>query len=133
MAKHDRAHAEPRGHAGAEGAACRQLPAKHAIVRLNLKPETDIVDLVAWISSITCRQFLLPGAILAANKKITVYAPQLITPDGAYHLFLSALDSVGLTVQKSGRFFRIIETAKAKNSDLPLYGFDGQLLSDDAD
>jgi hypothetical protein len=111
-----------------ETAGCRRLPRGPARVKLNLKPETDIVDLVAWISSITCRQFLLPGTVLATPRKITVYAPQLITPDGAYLLFLSALDSVGLTVQESGRFFRIIETSKAKSSDLPLYGFAGQLL-----
>jgi hypothetical protein len=115
-----------------ETMGCRRLPSSPARVKLNLKPETDIVDLVAWISSITCRQFLVPGTVLASTKKVTVYAPQLITPDGAYHLFLSALDSVGLTVQESGKFFRIIETSKAKNSDLPLYGFAGQLISKDA-
>jgi hypothetical protein len=124
---------QPTGTQQDEVAGCRRLPAHRAIVKLNLKPETNIVDLVAWISSITCRQFLLPGSILAADKKVTVYAPQLITPDSAYGLFLSALDSVRLTVQKSGRFYRIIETAKAKLSAVPLYGFDGRLLSGEED
>jgi hypothetical protein len=35
---------------------------------------------------------------------------------------------VGLTVQPSGAFYRIIETSKAKNSPMPLYGADGELL-----
>jgi hypothetical protein len=94
-----------------------------------LKPDTDIVDLVTWMSSISCRQFVLPATILATPRKITVIAPQLITLDDAYRLFLSALDSVGLTIQESGRFLRIIETSKAKNSPLPLYGFAGERLS----
>lgn len=112
---------------------CRRLASSPARVKLNLKPETDIVDLVAWISSITCRQFVVPGTILGTPRKITVYAPQLITPDGAYRLFLSALDSVGLTVQESGRFLRIIETSKVKTTAVPLYGFAGERLSTDAD
>lgn len=116
-----------------EAPGCRRLPSGRPIVKLNLKPETDIVDLTAWISSITCRQFLVPGTVLANTKKVTVYAPQLITPEGAYQLFLSALDSVGLTVQESGRFLRIIETAKAKSTAVPLYGFAGQRLSDAPD
>lgn len=111
-----------------ETPGCRRLSNSRP-VKLNLKPETDIVDLVAWISSITCRQFLLPGTILATPRKVTVYAPQLITAEGAYRLFLTTLDSVGLTVQENGRFLRIIESAKAKNGPLPLYGFEGQLLS----
>lgn len=112
-----------------ETPGCRRLPNSPARVKLNLKPETDIVDLVAWISSITCRQFLVPGTVVASPRKVTVYAPQLITPDGAYRLFLSALDSVGLTVEESGKFLRIIETAKAKSGARPLYGFAGQRLS----
>src|SRR5262249_29545902 len=89
---------------------------------LNLKPDTDLGDLISWISSITCRQFLLPGTIPANSKKVTVVAPQLITPEEAYRLFLAALDSVGLTVQPSGKFLRIIETLKAKSNSIPFYG-----------
>jgi hypothetical protein len=114
-----------------DGTGCRRLSRSRPL-RLNLKPETDILDLVAWMSSITCRQFLVPGTVLASPKKVTVFAPELITPEGASRLFLSALDSVGLTVQESGRFLRIIETSKAKNSALPLYGFEGELLTNDA-
>jgi GspD-like, N0 domain len=109
-------------------AGCRRLSSSRPL-KLNLKPDTDIADLVSWISSITCRQFLLPATILANPRKVTVYAPQVIAADGAYRLFLSALDSVGLTVQESGRFLRIIEASKAKNGPTPLYGFGGELLS----
>jgi hypothetical protein len=110
---------------------CRRLSSSRPL-RLNLKPETDILDLVTWMSSITCRQFLVPGTVLASPKKVTVYAPEVINAEGATRLFLSALDSVGLTVQESGKFLRIIETSKAKNNSLPLYGFEGKLLSSGA-
>jgi general secretion pathway protein D len=96
-------------------------------VKLNLKPDTELGDLIAWISSITCKQFLLPGTIPGNSKKVTVVAPELITPEEAYRLFLTALDSVGLTVQNDGKFLRIIETVKAKTSSIPLYGDTGEL------
>jgi general secretion pathway protein D len=102
--------------------SCRKFPAGKRIVKLNLKPDTELGDLIAWISSITCKQFLLPGTIPANSKKVTIVAPELITPEEAYRLFLGALDSVGLTVQPSGKLMRIIETVKAKSAPIPLYG-----------
>ncbi len=110
--------------------SCHKFPANKRIVKLNMKPDTELGDLISWISSITCKQFLLPGTIPANSKKVTVIAPQLITPEEAYRLFLAALDSVGLTVQESGKFFRIIETVKARGN-APLYGPDGEILPGD--
>jgi general secretion pathway protein D len=98
---------------------CRKLPAGKRVVKLNLKPSTEIADLVAWISSVTCKQFVLPAGI-AGGKTVTIVSPQLITADEAYDLFLSALDSVGLTVYRSGHFLRVIEVGKAKTSPVPL-------------
>jgi general secretion pathway protein D len=103
------------------GTSCIRLPAGKRVVKLNLKPETEIADLVAWISSITCKQFVLPD-VPAAHAKVTIVAPNLITVGEAYRLFLDALDSVGLTVYPSGPFMRIIESAKAKNSPVPVTG-----------
>ena len=100
--------------------ACRRLPPGQRLVKLNLKPDTELGDLIVWISSITCKQFLLPGTI-SANKRVTIVAPQLLSPEEAYRLFLSALDSVGLTVYPMGKFLRVIETSKAKTSAIPLY------------
>jgi general secretion pathway protein D len=114
----------PAGAAGAAGVPrpaageCRKLPAGKRIVRLNLKPETNVADLVAWISAITCKQFLVPGE-LGTGKTVTVFSPQLLTREEAYRLFLDALDSVGLTVYPSGPFLRVIEAGAAKSSPIP--------------
>jgi general secretion pathway protein D len=105
--------------------SCKKFPPNKRIVKLNLKPETELGDLISWISSITCKQFVLPGTIPANSKKVTIIAPQLITAEEAYRLFLSALDSVGLTVAPSGKFLRIIETPRAKTSSIPIYGDEG--------
>jgi general secretion pathway protein D len=107
--------------------SCKKFPAGKRVVKLNMKPDTELGDLLSWISSITCRQFLLPGTIPANSKKVTIIAPQLITPEEAYRLFLAALDSVGLTVEASGKFLRIIETLRAKSTSIPVYGEDSEM------
>jgi general secretion pathway protein D len=119
-----RAHAAA-GKSSADGArtggSCTRLPAGKRIVKLNLKPETEIADLVAWISSITCKQFVLPD-LPASHAKVTIVAPSLITSGEAYRLFLDALDSVGLTVYPAGPFLRIVETSKVKTCPIPVVG-----------
>ena len=103
---------------------CRRIPAGQRVVKLNLKPATDVADLVAWISAITCKTFVVPGPI-ATGKTVTIYSPGLITGEEAYRLFLSALDSVGLAVYRSDdKMWRVIEAPKARTSGIPVYGFD---------
>jgi hypothetical protein len=112
----------------AEFNTCHQAPPGQRVVKLNLQPDTALPDLVAWISSVTCRQFIVPGSVAAGGKKVTILAPALITREEAYRVFLTALDSVGLTVEPSGKALKIIETVKAKSASIPLYGFDGRPL-----
>lgn len=106
------------------GDSCRRLPAGKRL-KLNLKPNTDLVDLVSWISAITCKQFILPGALPAGSRTVTIVSPQPITVPEAYALFLDALDSVGLTVYSAGKVLRVIETSKVKSVPIPVY-IDGQ-------
>ena len=108
--------------------SCKKLPSGKAIVKLNLKPETDVIDLVGWISSITCSQFLV--SIPLHGKKVTIIAPQLITPEEAYRLFYAALESVGLTVEPSGKFLRIVESSRARFTSLPFVGANERVPSD---
>ena len=102
-----------------DGDACRRLPEGKRL-KLNLKPNTDLVDLVSWISAITCKQFIIPGSIPPQSKTVTIVAPQSITVAEAYALFLDALESVGLTVYQSGPALRVIETAKIRFSPIPV-------------
>ena len=112
------------GPAAMAGASCRRLPEGKRL-RLNLKPNTELVDLISWISAITCKPFIVPGTIPSQGKTVTIIAPQPITTAEAYELFLAALDSVGLTVYASGGFLRVIETSRVKSAPIPIV-IDGQ-------
>src|SRR4029077_600695 len=108
---------------------CHKVPAGQRSVKVNLKPDAELAEVVGWISSITCKEFVLSAATTIGGKKVTIVAPALITPEEAYRVFLDALDSAGLTVQPDGKFLKIIEVAKAKSGAIPLYGWDGRPLS----
>jgi general secretion pathway protein D len=108
--------------------SCKKLPAGKRIVRLNLKPDTEVMDLIGWISSITCAQFIV--SVPLQGKKLTIVSPQLITPEEAYRLFFSALDSLGLTVEPTGKFLRVVENAKARFTPLPIIGPNQRTPSD---
>ncbi|HEX7508835.1 MAG TPA: type II secretion system secretin GspD [Polyangia bacterium] len=108
--------------------SCKKLPAGKRIVRLNLKPDTEVMDLIGWISSITCAQFIV--SVPLQGKKLTIVSPQLITPEEAYRLFFSALDSLGLTVEPTGKFLRVVENAKARFTPLPIIGPNQRMPAD---
>ena len=105
---------------------CKKFPAGKRIVKVNLKPDTELGDLIAWISSITCKSFVLPGHLSAGGKKLTFVTQGTMTPNEAYAMFLTALDSVGLAVERGPGYYKIIETSKAKTGNVPVYGFDGK-------
>ena len=102
------------------GDSCRRMPPGKRL-KLNLKPNTEVVDLVSWISAITCKRFIVPGNLQPQSKTVTIIAPQPITASEAYDLFLDALDSVGLTVYPAGQTLRLIETSKVRSSPIPVY------------
>lgn len=105
---------------------CHKIPADKRAVKVNLKPDVELPELVAWISSITCKSFVLPGHLSGGGKKVTLVTQGAMTTDEAYAAFMTALDSVGLTVERHATYMKIIETSKAKTSSMPVYGFDGQ-------
>jgi hypothetical protein len=105
---------------------CQKIPRGKRAVKINLKPEVELPELIAWISSVTCKSFVLPSHLSGGGKKVTFVTHGALTPDEAYAAFLSAIETLGLTVERGAGFYRIIETSKAKMSSVPVYGFDGK-------
>lgn len=102
-----------------EFSECQKFPDNKKVL-ITLKPETELMELVGWIKTISCRPFILPASI--RQSKVTVVAPEPVTAGEAYRIFLSALESMGLTVQPEGRVLKIIESNRARESSIPVYG-----------
>jgi general secretion pathway protein D len=107
---------------------CRKQP-RGAKFRITLPKEAELQDLVNWMMSISCQKFILD--LKARAGKVTILSPEPVTVDEAYAAFYAALQTMGLTVEPSGKYFKIVETAEVKGRTLPVYGPDGRAPNND--
>ena len=97
---------------------CLRIPPGRR-VKITLKQESDLMDLVGWISSMTCRKFIVATSLRA--QKVTIVSPVPVTPGEAYRAFLSALEVMGLTVAPAGTYLKIVQGNWAIQSSIPTY------------
>jgi len=91
------------------------------LVAVTLKPETEVKELITWAMGFSCKNFVLDPRIVSTGKKVTVIAPNKMSPSEAYQMFLVALSTVGLTVVTKGNVQRIVDAGAAKREVLPIY------------
>jgi general secretion pathway protein D len=96
---------------------CKNIPG-YRKMKVTLKPESTLADLVSWISSITCKRFIVSAGLRA--QRVTIYSPSEVTAYEAYKAFLSALEAMNLTIQQSGQYYKIIEIQGANTTVQPL-------------
>jgi len=89
-------------------------------VAVTFKPETELKDLITWVMGFTCKNFMLDPRIVSTGKKVTVIAPNKMSAQEAYNVFLAALSTMGLTVVPKGNIYRIVESATAKSETVPI-------------
>ena len=93
--------------------------------------EGDLSELITTISTITGKRFIYGGKV--RNIKVNIYAPksQKVTVQEAYQVFLSVLDTNGLTVIPHGKFLKIVESAGVATQTTPLYNTGQPVPPDD--
>ncbi|MEM7154849.1 MAG: type II secretion system secretin GspD [Myxococcota bacterium] len=91
----------------------------HAKFRITLDREARLVDLVRWMSSVSCTKFIWSPAV--RDGKVTVVSPEPVTMQQAYAAFYAALETMGLTVEESGRYLKIVESKTASREVVPVY------------
>lgn len=82
----------------------------------------EIEKLIQTVADATCRTFIVPDSV---KGKISVIGPDEgrgeINADQFYAAFLAALDVNGLTILRSGNFYRIIDKTKANRSAIDTF------------
>lgn len=81
------------------------------LVTLNFQ-EMELTELVHAIAKMTGRRFIIGPKLRAV--KATVFSPRAVTRGEAYGAFLSVLASSGMTVEKAGRYHKIVESGSAR-------------------
>jgi len=97
---------------------CKKYPPNKKF-KWELRGEVDLMALVNSISPMMCRAIIVPGSI--RQSKVTIFAPDTVTAPEVYRIFLSALESMGLTVLPEGKVIKIIESNRARESAIPTY------------
>lgn len=98
---------------------CERQPPS-ARFRITLEHEAQLTDLVRWMSSVTCERFIWGAGV--RDGKVTVIAPEAVTMQQAYAAFYAALETMGLTVEETGGYLKVVESKDAVHRVLPVYG-----------
>jgi hypothetical protein len=104
----------PRKPPEAPADACKRPPREKSLVKVNLKPDSEVADVISWYSTLTCTPVLVSSATPLAGKKVTILSPRPIAVAEVRRLFHAALDSVGLAAEPDGKFLRIVDAAHAR-------------------
>jgi len=92
-----------------------------AEVAVTFKPDTEVSELMTWVMGFTCKNFVLDPRVVPTNKKVTIIAPNKLSPADAYRVFLTALATVNLTIVPKGKVVRIVDAPTARRETVPLY------------
>lgn len=98
---------------------CERQPL-HARFRITLEAQAQLTDLVRWMSSVSCERFLWGAGV--RDGKVTVIAPEAVTMQQAHAAFYAALETMGLTVEETAGYLKIVESKDAVRRVLPVYG-----------
>jgi general secretion pathway protein D len=125
------AHAQPQPPPPGGGGAADKAPGDdpqlyscgkaRGPISVTLRPETELKDLLAWAMGFTCKNFIYESSILQRSKKLTIIAPNKMSAQQAYRLFLVSLSTMGLAVVPKGNVLRVVEAGNAKGETVPIY------------
>lgn len=79
--------------------------------------KAEILDLVKAISKMTQRNFIVPEKL--KSQRLTILSPTKISPTEAYQVFLTALAANGVTVVRSGKFYKLVQSKNAIKQPIP--------------
>ena len=84
-------------------------------IQLNFR-DVEILNVINLMSELTGKNFLIDGNV---RGKVTLIAPEPVTIDEAYQVFLSILEIQGFTVVPQGPVIKVIPSADIKDSPIP--------------
>lgn len=80
--------------------------------------DVDIATMVKFISDLTGKNFVMDERV---KGKISVFSPSKLSNEEAFNVFTSVLELKGFTLIQSGKAYKIVPTASARQSGTKLY------------
>jgi general secretion pathway protein D len=79
--------------------------------------EVEIATMVKFISELTGKNFVLDEKV---KGKVSVYSPSKLSIDEAFALFTSVLELKGFTLIQTGKIYKVVPSAGAKQAGMKL-------------
>ena len=98
-----------------ETAAGVEAPGSSNKIQLNFR-DVEILNVIRLMSELTGKNFLVDGNV---RGKVTLIAPEPVSLDEAYQVFLSILEIQGFTVVPQGPVIKVIPSADIKDNPVP--------------
>ena len=98
-----------------ETAAGVEAPGNSNKIQLNFR-DVEILNVIRLMSELTGKNFLVDGNV---RGKVTLIAPEPVSLDEAYQVFLSILEIQGFTVVPQGPVIKVIPSADIKDNPVP--------------
>lgn len=108
--------------------ACKKWPANKKFT-ITIPRDAELEQLVQWMMTISCQKFIWNEKI--RSGKVTILSPEKVSLSEAYAAFYAAIESMGLTVEPAGDYFKIVESTDAKSLNLPVYEDDQTVPNND--
>lgn len=91
--------------------------------------KADIIDIVKFISELTCKNFIIPDNL--RQGKITIMSPEPISAEEVYRAFLSALEVNKITIVPAGKYLKLMGQRESISSTIPIVVGDEKYPIDD--
>jgi general secretion pathway protein D len=79
--------------------------------------DVEIATMVKFISELTGKNFVLDDRV---KGKVSIFSPSKLSIDEAFALFSSVLELKGFTLVQTGKIYKVVPTAGAKQSGMRL-------------
>jgi general secretion pathway protein D len=79
--------------------------------------KAEVIDVVKAISDMTRQNFIIPEKI--KGQRVTILSPTRITSAEAYQVFYTALSANGISVVRSGKFLKLVDSKEAIKDTVP--------------
>lgn len=91
--------------------------------------KADIIDIVKFISELTCKNFIIPDNL--RQGKITIMSPEPVSAEEVYRAFLSALEVNKITIVPAGKYLKLMGQRESISSTIPVLIGDEKYPVDD--
>lgn len=79
--------------------------------------KAEVVDIVKAISDMTGQNFIIPERV--KGQRLTILSPTQITAAEAYQVFHTALAANGISIVRTGRFYKLLDSKDAIKDTIP--------------